>query len=60
MKARMWSEFRKARTINTGDGFVTVTEDDIVIIIVARPNEPVMKTFAELAGKMEPLPVEEA
>jgi len=56
----MWSEHRKARTINTGDGFVTVTEDDVVIIIVARPNEPAMKVFADLVGKMEPLPVEEA
>ncbi len=56
MRARLWQEFDRARTINTGDGFVTVEKDETVLIFVAKANEPVMRFLAaalEAAEKIE-------
>ena len=58
MKARMWSEFDRVRTINTGDGFVTVDKGQVVVIFVADRTEPVLSLLIAAMEKTAPLPEE--
>lgn len=55
LKARMWQEDRPFRTVNTGDGFVTVRKGQVVIVFVAEPNEPVMKFLTAAMENAAPL-----
>jgi hypothetical protein len=59
MKARLWREDKDVRSINTGDGFVTISKGNIGIIVIARPNERVLSLMQQIIDASEPLEVED-